>query len=173
MIFDGTVIRGDQEVEEKLFDIPIYVCPIDEYNSYWYKHYESACRRTEDSDEEWAEKLDILKQNNHRKTTWMYQAIIGYIGVYKQEIDLFATLSIDERERKIKGGYPDIYYNPSTFFRIRVEKSMTSDDVMDKFKECIEMEKKTRLKNRYIDIEPFYNFCKYVDWHKVFYSEED
>lgn len=50
---------------------------------------------------------------------------------------------------------------------------MTSDDVMDKFKECIEMEKKARLKNRYIDIEPFYNFCKYVDWHKVFYPEED
>ena len=117
-------------MEEKLFDIPIYICPIDEYNSYWYKHYESACRRTEDSDEEWAEKFDILKQNNYRKTTWMYQAIIGYIGVYKQEIDLFATLSI-------------------------------------------EMEKKARLKNRYIDIEPFYNFCKYVDWHKVFYPEED
>ena len=49
---------------------------------------------------------------------------------------------------------------------------MTSKEVMDEFKACMKAVSKERLKNRYIDIEPFYNMCKYIDWHEVFYSEE-
>lgn len=160
-------------MKEKLFDIPIYVCPLEEYNSYWEKYYSKQYRRKEDSNFEWKNKLNIIKQIEHRRTAWMYQAIIGYIGVYKQGTDLLTTLSIDIRKRKVKGGRPDIYYDPSTFFRIRIEKDMTSEEIMDKFMSCIDAKKNTRLKNRYIDIEPFCNFCKYIDWHKVFYPEED
>ena len=58
----------------------------------------------EESDEEWLKRRAEFKQIGHRRATWMYQAIIGYIGVYIHGIDLFTTLSIDVRERKIKGG---------------------------------------------------------------------
>lgn len=43
---------------------------------------------------------------------------------------------------------------------------------MDEFKACMKAVSKERLKNRYIDIEPFYNMFKYIDWHEVFYSED-
>jgi len=49
---------------------------------------------------------------------------------------------------------------------------MTSEEVMDEFKASMKAMSKERLKNRYIDVEPFYNMCKYIDWHEVFYSED-
>lgn len=49
---------------------------------------------------------------------------------------------------------------------------MTSEEVMAEFKACMKTMSKERLKNRYIDVEPFYNMCKYIDWHEVFYSED-
>ena len=49
---------------------------------------------------------------------------------------------------------------------------MASKEVMDEFKACMKAVSKERLKNRYIDIEPFYNMCNYIDWHEVFYSED-
>lgn len=159
-------------MEEKICDIPVYICSLEEYNKYWNDYYERNFRRTDESEEEWLKRRIEFKQIGHRKVTWMYQAIIGYIGVYIHGIDLFTTLSIDVRERKIKGGRPNIYYDPSTFFRIRVSRNMTSKEVMDEFKACLKEVSKERLKNRYIDVEPFYNICKLIDWHEVFYSDD-
>ena len=159
-------------MEEKICDIPVYICPVEEFNKYWNNHYEKNFRRIDETEEEWIKRRAVFKQINHRRTTWKYQAIIGYIGVYIHGFDLFTTLSIDVRERKIKGGRPNIYYDSSTFFRVRVYRNMTSKDVMDEFKACMKKMSKERLKNRYIDVEPFYNMCKYIDWHEVFYSED-
>lgn len=160
-------------MEEKLFDIPVYICPINEFNDYWNKRYEKEFRKDDETEEEWVNKRALLRRKNHRKVTWMYHAIIGYIGVYKHGFDLFTTLSMDARERKIKGGIPDIYHDPFTFFRIRVKEKMTTEQVMDEFRSCMEDVSKTKLKNRYIDIEPFYNVCKYIDWHNVFYPDKE
>lgn len=159
-------------MEEKICDIPVYICSLQEYNNYWNNYYERNFRKIDESDEEWIKRRAEFKQIGHRRVTWMYQAIIGYIGVYIHGMDLFTTLSIDVRERKIKGGRPDIYYDPSTFFRVRVSRNMTSKEVMDEFQACMKAMSKERLKNRYIDVEPFYNMCKYIDWHEVFYSED-
>ncbi len=158
-------------MEEKICDIPVYICSLEKFNKYWNDYYERNFRRTEETEEEWLRRRAIFKQIGHRKVTWMYQAIIGYIGVYIHGIDLVTTLSIDIRERKIKGGRPDIYYDPSTFFKIRVSRDMTSEDVINEFKLDMKEMSKERLKNRYIDVEPFYNICRYIDWHEVFYSE--
>lgn len=158
---------------EKICDIPVYICSLEEYNKYWNDYYERNFRRIGESEKEWLKRRAVFKQIDHRRVTWMYQAIIGYIGVYIHGIDLFTTLSIDVRERKIKGGRPDIYYDPSTFFSIRVSRNMTSKEVMDEFKKCMKEMSKERLKNRYIDVDPFYNMCKYIDWHEVFYSEDE
>lgn len=158
-------------MEEKICDIPVYICSLEKFNNYWNNHYAQYFRGEEESEEEWIKRRAEFKRIEHRRTTWMYQAIIGYIGVYIHGIDLFTTLSMDVRERKIKGGRPDIYYDHTTFFSIRVRKNMTSEEVMDEFKRYIKESLKGRLKDRYIDIEPFYNICKYIDWHEVFYSE--
>lgn len=158
---------------EKICDIPVYICSLEEYNKYWNDYYERNFRRIGESEKEWLKRRAVFKQISHRRVTWMYQAIIGYIGVYIHGIDLFTTLSIDVRERKIKGGRPDIYYDPSTFFSIRVSRNMTSKEVTDEFKKCMKEVSKERLRNRYIDVEPFYNMCKYIDWHEVFYSEDE
>lgn len=159
-------------MEEKLCDIPVYICSLDEYNKYWNDYYEKHFRRVGESEKEWLKRRTEFKQIGHRKVAWMYQAIIGYVGVYIHGIDLFTTLSVDVRERKIKGGRPNIYYDPSTFFRVRVSRNMTSEEVMEEFKKCMNEVSKERLKNRYIDVEPFYNMCKYIDWHEVFYSDD-
>lgn len=159
-------------MEEKIYDIPVYICPWEEFNNYWNDYYEKNFRRIDESEEEWIKRRAEFKQISHRRTTWKYQAIIGYISVYIHGIDLFTTLSIDARKRKIKGGRPDIYYGTSTFFSIRVRKNMSSEEIMNEFKLNIKEVSKGRLKNRYIDIEPFYNICKYIDWHEVFYSED-
>ena len=159
-------------MEEKLCDIPVYICSLDEYNKYWNDYYEKHFRRVGESEKEWLKRRTEFKQIGHRKVAWMYQAIIGYVGVYIHGIDLFTTLSVDVRERKIKGGRPNIYYDPSTFFRVRVSRNMTSEEVMEEFKKCMNEVSKEQLKNRYIDVEPFYNMCKYIDWHEVFYSDD-
>lgn len=161
-------------MEEKLFDIPVYICSMEEYNKSVKESFSKLYRRSDMSDNEWEDTFEKIKELeiNHRKMYWYYNAIIGYISVYKSGMDLVTTLSIDRRKRKIKGGTPDIWYDSSTFFRVRIYNDMTSQDVMKEVDRCIDKEQKTRLKNRYVDMESFHNFCKYIDWNKVFYSEK-
>ena len=83
---------------------------------------------------------------------------------------MYIALSVDIREIKREDLiYITIYLH---FFRVCVYRNMTSKEVMDEFKACMKSMSKKRLKNIYIDVEPFYNICKYIDWHGVFYSED-
>lgn len=40
-------------MEEKICDIPVYICSLQEYNNYWNNYYERNFRKIDESDEEW------------------------------------------------------------------------------------------------------------------------
>lgn len=159
-------------MEEKLFDIPVYICPQDEFDKYWDEHYKKMFTKEWISETEQKEFVSTLREINHKKTAWKYQTIIGYIEIYKHAYDLIATLSIDIRQRKIKGGRPDIYYDPFTFYKLYVKSDMTSSEIISQFRNGLEETIEERLKGRYVDLEAFDNISKFIDWRKMIYPKE-
>lgn len=165
-------IYGDKDMEEKIFDIPVYICPQDEFNIYWDNHCRKLIAKDWISETEQKEIVSIFRKSNHKKTAWKYQAVIGYIEIYKHGCNLIATLSMDVRERKVKGGRADIYYDPSTFYKMYFKKDMTSLQIITQFKLGLEETIKERLNGRYVDMESFDNISEYIDWHKMLFANE-
>lgn len=60
-------------MEEKICDIPVYICSCEDYNKYWNDYYEKNFRREEETEEEWLKRRMEFKQIVHRKVAWMYQ----------------------------------------------------------------------------------------------------
>lgn len=160
-------------MEEKLCEIPIYICPHEEYSQYWDNHYRQSFPVRERTQKEYDEMITTIKETHHMKTAWYHNAIIGYISVCKHGYDLFTTLSYDIRSKKVKGGYPDIYYDPSTFYKIYVSRKMSSEEIITKFRAGLMETIQERLKGRYVDMEAFDNISKLIDWHKLYYSDEE
>lgn len=157
-------------MEEKLFDILVFNRSEDKFRSYWK---EKVMRyRKKESDEEWEKQYPKLINCFGKPTRWM-NSVIGYISIYKNDMDIFTTLSIDIRNKKFLEGKPDIYYDNCTFTRFRTNKNMDSKTILDGFnKDLIDITKK-ELKGRYIDLEAWRNFSKYINWYDVFYSHEE
>lgn len=160
-------------METKLIDIQVYNRSIEEFNKYWNQKLSKLYRRADMTDDEWERYLPLIKELNKPATNWKFQNVIGYISIFKHGYSLFATLSIDIRKKKYIEGRPDIRYNPSTFFSLYVKEEMTSEQIRDKFNDLLHQSIKERLPKRYIDLEAWDNMNKLVDWHKVFYPQNE
>lgn len=161
-------------MEEKLCEIPIYICSQEEYAKYWDAHYRKLFPIRNRAQKEYDEMIESFKEINHKKTAWYHNAIIGYISIYKHGESLFATLSYDQRKRKIKGGRPDIHYDPITFYSISyISQEMSSEEIITKFRAGLMETIQERLKGRYVDMEAFDNISKLIDWHKLYYPDEE
>lgn len=161
-------------METKLFDILVYNRSAEEFNEYWNMKYRKFLSQHYSGDE-LKEKISICKDANRPATNWKFQNVIGYISIMKHGYTLFATLSIDVRQKKYIDGRPDIRYDPSTFFSLYVKEQMTSEQILDEFNSLLQKSIKERLPKRYIDLEAWNNTSKLIDWHELFYpkSEED
>lgn len=154
----------------KLYDIMVFNRSLKKFNEYWDKKVE-ICRRQE-TDEEWQKISSVYKECIGRNTHPL-NSVIGYIHVYKSGgIDLITTLSIDTRERKRLDGVPDIIYDPSTFTRTRIEKGMSSEEILGKFNRDLLTRCNERLPGRYIDLEGWNNMSRLVDWADLFSTLE-
>lgn len=159
-------------MEMKLFDILVYNRSEEKFNKYWDEKYEKILVKHYSGDE-LKEKIRICKDANKPNTNWMFQNVIGYISIFKHGYYFFATLSIDVRKKKYIEGKSDIRYDPSTFFGLYVNEHMTSEQILNRFNSLLHRSIKERLQNRYVDLETWNNISKWIDWHEVFYPENE
>lgn len=158
-------------MDKRLCDILVYNRSAEEFNDYWNKKV--ARYRRDETDDEWIEKSYIYKSCIGRKARFS-NSVIGHIHVFQSGgIDLITKLSIDCREKKYLEGAPDIHFDPSTFTRTRTNKNMSSEEILKQFNKDLLEGCKRRLKGRYIDLEPWNNFSKLIDWHEFFYPKSE
>lgn len=50
---------------------------------------------------------------------------------------------------------------------------MSSEEIITKFRAGLMETIQERLKGRYVDMEAFDNISKLIDWHKLYYSDEE
>lgn len=155
-------------METKLFDILVYNRSVEEFNKYWDDKYRKLLGQHYSGDE-LNEKITICKEANRPATNWKFQNVIGYISIFMHGYSLFATLSIDVREKKYIDGKPDIRYDPSTFFSLYVKEEMTSEQILKEFNGLLHCSIKERLSKHYIDLEAWDNIAELIDWHSLFY----
>lgn len=159
-------------METKLCDILVYNRSVEEFNDYWDRKYEKLLSPLY-SGEELKEKIALCKDVNRSATNWKFQNVIGYISIMKHGYSLFATLSIDVRQKKYIEGRPDIRYDPSTFFSLYVKEKMTSEQILEEFNGLLHRSIKERLPKRYIDLEAWNNISTLIDWHELFYPKNE
>lgn len=155
-------------MNEKIFDIIIYNRSKEEFKEYWDKVIDSYCLTASEVFVE--THRELIKDKLGRNTRWM-NSVIGYIHIYKSGTDLITQRSIDVRQRKRLEGVPDIRYVPSTFTRTTVKRYMSSQEILQCFNSDLRAACEKQLKGRYIDWTSWDNVSKYIDWHKMFFTD--
>ena len=151
----------------KLFEIPIYCMCEEQFRKRWIKHDEIIKAELFMNNPETYDNCVKLFPDPIRK--WKYNQIIGYIVISYMDnamwFDLYLTskkkiIFSSNRKNIIENMHIDGYH-------FQIMNNDTNKDIIDKINSYIKTIKKEYLKNRYLDLEVFYNTINLIDFKKI------
>lgn len=154
-----------------LFSIPIYSTSKREFDKKLNRYLSLKDKQLPDCTEtERAQIKADLFAHFRPRNIWIYNQIIGYIRVFLDHPDIFFEVYMPlQRERyrlfSNRKSYCDNWHANGLHFNI-VDK--TNDLIRNEIREwLIDISRREKIKNRYIDITVFENIAKYIDFRTL------
>lgn len=151
----------------KLFEIPIYNTSEEQFRKKWIKHDEKIKAELFVNNPETYD--NNIKHYRDPIRTWKYNQIIGYIVISYMDNTIWFDLYFSSKKKIVfssnrKNIIKNMHING---YHFQIMSNDTNKDIIDKIDSYIMAIKKDYLKNKYLDLEGFYNIRKLVDFNKI------
>ena len=146
--------------------IPIYSFSREEYDKkreiYFYKQKKKYVY----SEDEDSLKLFEKAFNKILWTPWKYNQIVGFIELFIWSKDIRGEYYFVENKRISVHLKKKRFRLCGKAFELGIYFSISNEEIYNRIKEQLEMLRNERsFKNRYIDLEKFYEVAPYIDWN--------
>ena len=158
--------------ESYFFEIPVYRCSSEDYQSEIEELEEEHIRKYGDLSRLWA--TPLLYKYRKRVGPWQFNQIVAYLRLFVdfgRDVIKAECWRIEQKRIVKHQGKKKFIIRPGNAIEVWFSRNESSVEIYSRLLESLEMlQKQKRYRNRYIDLRAFREIAPYIDWRSFFDS---